>query len=98
MIFAELQYEQHYSELHSALVEFIGSKFQNIDHGLQGDSWIWIFENGEKVAIDTFSAMKHQVKSNASNREFTNKVIEALATRFQLVVFPAPEIEPHEDV
>lgn len=50
------------------------------------------------MAIDTFSAMKHQVKSNASNREFTNKVIEALATRFQLVVFPAPEIEPHEDL
>ncbi len=97
MIFAELQYDQHYSELHAALVEFVGSKFQNIDHGLQGDSWIWIFEDDKKVAIDTFSSMKHQVKSGASNREFTNKVIEALAARFQLVVFPDPEIEPHED-
>ena len=97
MILAELQYEQHYSDLHSSLVAFLGSKFQKMEHGLQGDSWIWIFEGGEKVAIDTFSSMKHQVKSDASCRNFAKKVIETLSIEFQVIVFPEPEIEPHEE-
>jgi len=85
MVFAELQYDQHYSELHSSLVELIESNFENIEHGLQGDSWIWILEKGEKVAIDTFSSMKHQVKSDASNKDFANRVIETLLERKSVV-------------
>ena len=98
MVFAELQYDQHYSELHSSLVELIESNFENIEHGLQGDSWIWILEKGEKVAIDTFSSMKHQVKSDASNKDFANRVIETLLPKFQIVVFSEPKIEPHEEM
>ena len=96
MIFAEMEYEKHYSEFHDELVTFIKSEFPNIEYGLQGDSWIWIFENNEKVAIDTFSSMKHQIKS--SNKEFSlvNRVIEYVSSRYKVVAYSTPELEAHE--
>lgn len=50
MIFAELQYDQPYSDAHSSLVTLLGRHFKNLESGLQGDSWIWILDNGLKVA------------------------------------------------
>ena len=98
MIFAELQYEQDYSEIHSELVGYLQSKFPNLEHGLQGDSWIWIFAGNEKVAVDTFSSMKHQVKSERLNSSLTKEVIGALAERYKLTELDEPELEPHEDL
>ena len=97
MIFAELRYEQDYADLHFELVEFLQSRFPDIRHGLQGDSWIWIFAGDEKVAVDTFSAMKHQVKSEHLNGGLVKQVIEALSERYELTEFDEPELEPHED-
>jgi hypothetical protein len=97
MIFAEMEYDQHYSEIHFPLVDVVSLKFPNIEHGLQGDSWIWIFEGGEKVAIDTFSSMKHQVKSDTPNGSLAKKVIELLSTKFKLNEYHNPQLEPHED-
>lgn len=93
MIFAELQYDQHYSDVHASLVEFIESKFDRVEHGLQGDSWIWVFNDEERVAIDTFSSMQHQVKAEESNSDFVHKVIDALSTEFQVVVNTPPKFE-----
>lgn len=86
MIFAELQYEQHYSDMHSELVDFLQSKFPKIEHGLQGDSWIWIFAGDEKVAIDKFSSMKHQIKSEQSNNRLIQQVIGKLSERYRLTL------------
>lgn len=84
MIFAELQYEQHYSDIHFELVEHLQVKFPDIQHGLQGDSWIWVFSGDEKVAVDTFSSMKHQVKSENSKSKLVRRVIKSLSERYQL--------------
>ncbi len=97
MIFAELDYDQHYGELHTPLVELLGSRFQDMEPGLQGDSWIWVFEGGEKVAVDSFSSMKHQVKADASSTGLAEKVIGILSTRYQVNVFTGPELELHEE-
>ena len=64
---------------------------------LQGDSWIWIFEGEEKVAIDTFSSMKHQVKTEFPNGTLVRSVLEALSSKYDVTVFDNPEIEPHEE-
>ncbi len=96
MIFAEMEYEKHYSELHNELVEYVKSKFPNIEHGLQGDSWIWIFENNEKVAIDSFSSMKHQIKSSDAEFILVNKVLGHIGSRYKLKVYETPELEAHE--
>ena len=96
MIFADMAYEKEYSEFHDELVSFIESEFSNVEHGLQGDSWIWIFENEEKVAIDTFTSMKHQVKSSSSDSNLINKVLNHIDSKYKIVVYKNPELEAHE--
>lgn len=97
MIFAELQYEQDYSEMHFELVEYLKLKFPRLDSGLQGDSWIWIYDGDEKVAIDTFSSMKHQIKSESSEGNLASQIIKTLSVKYNLTEYDEPELEPHED-
>ena len=96
MIFAEMEYPEDYSEIHEELVNYIKASFSQVESGLQGDSWIWIFENNDKVAIDTFSSMKHQIKCEKQNIPLTNKVIEALSKKYNLRIYDNPEFELHE--
>ena len=97
MIFADLHYQQHYSEIHAQLVELIEANFDQAQHGLQGDSWIWIFDGQQKVEIDTFSSMKHQVKSAAPGCPLVDTVIAVLSTRYRLERYQDPQLEAHEE-
>lgn len=96
MIFAELQCSKPYEDVHLELEAFLAQRFARIEAGLQGDSWIWIFDGEEKVAIDTFTSMKHQVKS-ARPGAHVQAVLDALRTRFKVNVYDRPELEGHED-
>ena len=62
MIFAALDYPERYEEIHDELVAFVKTRFASVESGLQSDSWIWIHLGQEKVAVDTFSGMKHSIK------------------------------------
>ncbi len=65
--------------------------------GLQGESWIWIFEGDEKVAIDTFSSMDfHQIKSS-KHGTLVQRVIEILLLRYKVNVYQTPKLEAHEE-
>lgn len=96
MIFAELQYPQHYSDFHDGLLAFLRKHFLQVDAGHQGDSWIWILDGGEKVAIDTFTSMKHQVRS-AKPGPHVQKVIRILQSEYSVRIYQTPELEGHED-
>ncbi|MCG7990125.1 MAG: hypothetical protein JAY98_01155 [Candidatus Thiodiazotropha lotti] len=98
MIFAELQYDEHYELMHKKLLSYIKSNFGFVRSGLQCDSWIWIQEDGEKVEIDTFSAMVHQIKSSNKESKLVHRVIEALESKYKIKVFDKPVLEPHEDI
>lgn len=95
MVFAEIEHREHYSELHAEPLAFVGARFAKVQSGLQGDSWIWILDGEEKVAIDTFTSMKHQIKSPRPGAHVRN-VIEALRTRFAVKVYEEPGLEAHE--
>lgn len=96
MVFAEMEYHKHYSDFHTELLAFVDQHFSQVQSGLQGDSYIWILDGEEKVAIDTFTSMKHQIKSPKSGAH-VQKVIETLVLGFQLHVYEKPELEAHED-
>lgn len=96
MIFAEMEYERHYSEFHQELASFIKGSFDNVESGLQGDSWIWIFSGNEKVAIDTFSSMKHQIKSSSPEYYLVKEVLKHIGSKYKIVVYSTPELEAHE--
>jgi hypothetical protein len=96
MIFADLEYQKHYSDFHAELLAFLGKHFSQVQSGLLGDSWIWILDGDEKVAIDTFTSMKHQIKSPKAGAH-VRKVIETLQRQFEMKVYEKPELEAHED-
>lgn len=96
MIFGELQYQKHYDEMHQELVEFIEKRFSNVESGHQGDSWIWILDENDKVEIDTFSAMYHQIKSPYRYSKLVRKVIRELKSNYPVSIYPEPDLEPHE--
>jgi hypothetical protein len=96
MIFAEIQYDIHYSDFHAELISFIEANFPNVESGLQGDSWVWITEGSEKLAIDTFTSMRHQIKSSIKDGSLVPKVIEILKSKYQVTIYEIPEYESHE--
>ena len=96
MIFAEMIYESEYGVLHSELLAHLLMSFKHVQSGLQGDSWIWIDDGFERVQIDTFTAMKHQVKSVKSGPH-VQAVIDVLLNKYKLRIFEQPKREPHED-
>ena len=95
MIFAELQYDQPYSDAHSSMVALLGQHFQNLESGLQGYSWIWILADGHKVSVDTFTSMHHQVKA-AQPSWLLDHVLAILANQYKLRVVDPPALEGHE--
>lgn len=96
MVFAEMNYQKEYGDFHAELVGFICAHFSHVDSGIQSDSWICIFDDGQKVQIDTFSSMKHQIKSR-NNGSLVQSVIETLLRKYNVLVFKEPELEGNED-
>ncbi len=92
MVFAEVRYSGDYRTEHAKMVALIEDLFADTQSGLQGDSWIWIMDGDGKVAIDTFSSMKHQVKSYTIGPH-VQKVIDALSTKYDMDVFAEPRGE-----
>ena len=95
MIFAELQYDQPYSDAHSSLVALLGQHFQSLESGLQGDSWIWILDKGLKVSADTFTSMHHQVKASQPSW-LLDQVLAILANQYKLRMADPPAPEGYE--
>ena len=95
MIFAEMEYPSTYTAFHAELEAFLARSFSNVKSGILNDSWFWIFDEGEKVAIDTFSSMKHQIKS-AKPGPHVQRVIEVLSSKYKLNVYEEPVLEGHE--
>lgn len=95
MIFAELAYDGTYDDAHDALVALLSARFADVTHGQQGDSWIHVRDGEALVAVDTFTTMRHQVKSAAAG-PLVAQVLAALATRYALSLREPPEPEGHE--
>jgi len=95
MVFAEMDYQKEYRDFHAELIAFVNRHFSQVDSGMQGDSWIWIFDNDEKVRLDTFSSMKHQIKSQ-KNGWLVRRVIETLLLSYNVNVYEEPELEGNE--
>lgn len=97
MLFAELDYPEHYADCHDALVALLTAHFDRVESGLQGDSWIWVFEGNEKVELDTFSAMNHQLKSPQRDGQLVPKVLKVLQSQYRIQLIDPPELEAHEE-
>lgn len=89
MVFADVLYPHEYTDVHAEMVAVIRGSFPYVEAGLQSDSWIWILDGDEKVAIDTFSSTKHQVKSYHAG-PLVQRVIDALTKKYDIQVLDPP--------
>src|SRR5690606_7053384 len=96
MIIGEFESGESYHDLHGNLLEFINIHFRNVESGLQGDAYIWITSEGEKVSLDTFSSMKFQIKAKASSSSLVKLVVNALKKQYTVQLYPEPIWESHE--
>ena len=96
MIFAALNYEGDYSRQHRLLHKILAANFPDVQEGLQGDSWIQILRDGQKVSLDSFTSMTHEVKARSEHSDFANEVIAILSRSYKVTVLDPPQIEAHE--
>ena len=97
MIFAEMDYPGEYWDVHEELKQYLSVRFAQLDSGMQSDSWFWIYDGDQKVAVDTFTSMKHQVKA-ARRCPLVQRVIDVLGEKYKLKVYPEPELEEGDSV
>lgn len=95
MTFGKLRYTGSYEDRHPDVVASLKSAFEQVEEGLQGDSWIWVWSKNQKVRIDTFPSMTHEIKSDCAGAHL-NEVFRALKRNFECEVYSEPELEPHE--
>ena len=95
MIFGKLRYTGSYEDRHPDGVATLKSAFERVEEGLQGDSWIWVWSKNQKVRIDTFTSMTHEIKSEAAG-DHLNEVFRTLKENFECEVYSQAELEPHE--
>ncbi|WCC46239.1 hypothetical protein [Tenacibaculum finnmarkense] len=96
MIFAEISYKGKYEDFHSPILNYIKEKFKRVDSGIQGDSWIHIYEGKYKVTIDTFTSTSHQIKADTKENPLVQRIIKTVGEEFNLFIYSQPELEPHE--
>jgi hypothetical protein len=98
MIFAQLQYKGSAVDRHDEIAGLLRNRFPIVRDGVQGESWIWVFFDGDdKVQVDNFSSITtHEVKSSRPGAHI-KAVIDVLREKYRVDVREAPELEAHED-
>jgi hypothetical protein len=98
MIYGEIVTNQSYYDVYAPLLSLIKENFSEVESGVQGDAYIWIKSGDEKVALDTFTSMRFQIKSNKVSGLLVEQVITTLESEYKLYIYNEPEREGHEDI
>ena len=91
MIFGEIVTEKNYCDFYPELLYFVQHHYENVESGIQGDAYIWIKDKNEKVALDTFTSMRFQIKSSQRGGTLLEGVINLLESSFSLYIYDEPE-------
>ena len=86
--FAVIEHSQSYYEFYDELLDYIKRHFSQVRSGVQGDAWIWITQEEQEVAVDTFSAMQFEIKSDEKS-ELLQSVIDTIRKRYPVRLYPA---------
>ena len=98
MIYGEIVTHQSYYEVYRPLLNLIKANFSEVESGVQGDAYIWIKSGSEKVALDTFTSMRFQIKSNKVGGLLVEQVITTLESEYKLFIYNEPEHEGYENI
>lgn len=97
MIYAEIVSNESYYDTFPKLLGLIEQHYSSVESGVQGDAWIWININNERIALDTFTSMQFQIKSNSEAGILVEELLTKLKKGFKLKIYETPEPEAHDD-
>lgn len=86
VIFAELDREK-FEDILDRLMKY----FQNIQFGRQGDDWIWIHVEDDRVEIDSFTSMQLEVKGRQKHSKTVKTILQLLEKDWILNRFDPPQ-------
>lgn len=89
LTFGVIDHTQSYEAFYAELLAYVQQEFDTIQSGLQGDAWIWIFQDDEKVELDTFQAMQFEIKSEAESA-LLRSVISHIRQKYPVTLFDLP--------
>jgi len=95
MIYGEIETDKSYYDFYDELLAYVKKNFKDVESGLQGDAYIWIKKLDEKVALDTFTSMRFEIKS-IENGTLAQDVIKTLQRQYPISLYTKPESEAHE--
>jgi len=88
VIFAELN-RDNFDEILLTLTEH----FENIQSGRQGDDWIWIHLDEDKIEIDSFYSMNLEVKGKYKHHAVVIQTLQKIESNWIIQVFNPPKID-----
>ena len=89
LTFAVIDHPESYYDAYDVLLAHIRQHFSDVQSGVQGDAWIWIFEDGEKVAVDSFYAMQMEIHADADS-PLVQKVIDLVGEIYPVRRYEEP--------
>jgi len=87
-IFAELN-RDHFTDILQSLTEH----FENIESGRQGDDWIWIHLDDDKIEIDSFYSMELEVKGKHQQYAVVKQILQSMKSNWILQIFDPPKVD-----
>jgi hypothetical protein len=84
-----VDHREHYADVYSSLLDLITAKFAHVESGMQGDAWIWVFRDGQKVEIDTFYAMQFEINADEDG-ELLRDVVRTLQPKYPIRLYDPP--------
>ena len=88
VIFAELD-RNRFDEILQSLKQ----QSETLEHGRQGDDWIWVHFGTEKIEIDSFYSMNLELKGRRGQSEMVGQILQELKDIWILQVFNPPKID-----
>jgi hypothetical protein len=87
--FAVIDHKQNYYDFYDELLNFIKRHFANVESGIQGDAWIWVLQDKQKVSIDTFYSMQFEIQSE-SNCDLLQSVLKTIQSKYPVNRYNTP--------
>ncbi len=87
-IFAELK-RDYFEEILDVLMRH----FQHVQFGRQGDDWIWIHMDDDKIEIDTFYSEQLEVKGRQIHAKTVKHILQILEKGWILKRFDPPKAD-----
>lgn len=86
VIFAELNREK-FEDILDRLMKY----FQGIQFGRQGDDWIWVHVEDDRIEIDSFTSKQLEVKGRRKHSKTVKYILQVIEKEWILKRFDPPK-------